>query len=184
MPENRISFATLAESAVVVLAMAGNDAAFGELVTRRQSWLRNLQRRLCGNAALADDLAQMAFLQAWKNIRNLRTAEAFAGWLRQIAVNTWLAEVRKVTAQSVPLEDAQHLTAPGVASDGARIDLNRALAHLNENERLAVVLSYSEGLSHGEIASVTGWPLGMVKSHVARGAERMRQQLSAYGGVR
>lgn len=64
MPDNRTSFTSFAESAVVILAMAGNDGAFGEVVARRQSWMRNLLRRLSGNAALADDLAQQAFVQA------------------------------------------------------------------------------------------------------------------------
>lgn len=184
MSPTRTSFGGLAESAVVLLAMAGNDAAFGEVVARRQSWMRNLLRRLAGNAALADDLAQQTFVQAWKSIRTLRNAEAFGGWLRQIAVNCWLAEVRKIKAATVPLEDAQHLASPGVGSEAARIDLDRALASLKENERLCLVLSYNEGLSHGEIAALTDLPLGTVKSHVARGAERMRELLAAYGGVR
>ncbi len=184
MPDTRTSFASLAESAVVILAMAGNDDAFGEVVARRQSWMRNLLRRLSGNAALADDLAQQAFVLAWKSIKTLRNPEAFAGWLRQIAVNCWLAEARKGQAATVSLEEAQHLSAPNVGSGAARIDLDRALASLKENERLCIVLSYNEGLSHGEIAETTGMPLGTVKSHVARGAERMRELLSAYGDVR
>lgn len=87
MSQTRTSFATFADAAVVTLAMAGNDAAFSEVVARRQSWLRNLLHRLSGNAALADDLAQQAFVQAWKRINTLKSADAFAGWLRQIAVN-------------------------------------------------------------------------------------------------
>jgi DNA-directed RNA polymerase specialized sigma24 family protein len=59
------------EAAVVALAMSGNDAAFGELVRRRQSATRNLLRRLTRDPALADDLAQQAFVAAWKSIRNL-----------------------------------------------------------------------------------------------------------------
>ena len=168
----------------MILAMAGNDAAFSEVVARRQSWLRNLLRRLSGNTALADDLAQQAFVQAWKRISTLKSADAFAGWLRQIAVNCWLQHVRKNSAATVGLEDVEHLPAVSVNSEGARIDLDRALAQLKENERLCIVLSYNEGLSHGEIAALTGMPLGTVKSHVARGAERMRELLAVYGGVR
>ena len=57
------------------------------------------------------------------------------------------------------------------------IDLERALERLNPPQRLCVVLSYGEGLSHGEIADTTGWPLGTVKSHVARGGARLREWL-------
>jgi len=86
--------------------MAGNDDAFSELVTRRQSTIRNLLHRLSGNRALANDLAQQTFLQAWKNIRTVRSADAFGGWLRQIAVHTWLQEARKTKMATVPLEEA------------------------------------------------------------------------------
>ena len=61
------------------------------------------------------------------------------------------------------------------------MDLEQALAQLKNPERVCVVLSYNEGLSHAEIAETTGWPLGTVKSHVARGASRLRELLSAYG---
>lgn len=61
------------------LARTGDREAFGELVRRRQSWIRNLMRRLCHDAALADDLAQQVFLQAWKDIRKLRQPAKFPG---------------------------------------------------------------------------------------------------------
>ena len=60
--------------------------------------------------------------------------------------------------------------------------LDRALAALPETARLCVVLSYQEGLSHGEIAEATGLPLGTVKSHVRRGAQRLQETLAAYRG--
>ena len=99
--ESRVTLVTLSESAVVTLAMAGNDAAFSELVARRQNMVRNLLRRLSHDKASADDLAQQAFVQAWKNIRSLRSAEAFGGWLRRIVVHTWLQEARKSQVQTV-----------------------------------------------------------------------------------
>lgn len=55
-----------------------------------------------------------------------------------------------------------------------RVDLERALAKLRPPERLCVVLAYAEGMSHGEIARATGMPLGTVKSHISRGAARLR----------
>src|SRR5262249_46484722 len=86
------------ERAVIALAVGGDDVAFSELVRRRQSWLRNLLRRLCRDGALADDLAQQVFLQAWRSLRTLRSVEAFGGWLRRLAVNSWLAHVRSSAA--------------------------------------------------------------------------------------
>jgi RNA polymerase sigma-70 factor (ECF subfamily) len=76
-----------AESTVVALAMSGDVAAFTELVHRRQSWLRNLLRRLARDSALADDLAQQVLLQAWRSLPRLKSVTAFGAWLRRLAVN-------------------------------------------------------------------------------------------------
>ena len=65
-------------------------------------------------------------------------------------------------------------------SSGERIDLDKALAQLPLPMRLCIVLAYNDGLSHQEIADVTGIPLGTVKSNISRGAEKMRALLSDY----
>src|ERR1700732_4463494 len=71
--------------------MNGDAPAFCELVRRRQSWLRHLLRRLCRNPALADDLAQQVFLQAWRSLPGLRSVTAFGAWLRRLALHARLA---------------------------------------------------------------------------------------------
>jgi len=63
-----------------------------------------------------------------------------------------------------------------------RLDLDAALALLQPEVRLCVVLAYNDGLSHSEIVELTRLPLGTVKSHIARGAARLRQSLAAYAG--
>jgi RNA polymerase sigma factor (sigma-70 family) len=167
-----------AEAAVVALAMCGDRAAFSELVRRRQTWLRNLLRRLCHDPALADDLAQQVFLQAWRSLPKLRAVAAFGGWLRRLAINSWLAQVRAAPPATLELQERH---APALSSPVAeRLDLDRALAQLPCEERLCLVLAYSEGLSHSEIAEATALPLGTVKSHLRRGAQRLRGLLSAY----
>jgi len=84
------------EDHVVTLAMSGDDGAFTELVRRRQKRVRDLLRRLCGNHALADDLAQKTFVRAWRGIGALRDPGAFGGWLKRVAVSAWLAEARRL----------------------------------------------------------------------------------------
>jgi RNA polymerase sigma factor (sigma-70 family) len=180
------------ERSVIALAVCGDDTAFSELVRRRQSWLRNLLRRLCHDRVLADDLAQQVFLQAWRSLRTLRSTDAFAAWLRRLAVNVWLTHLRssEPVSPSAAL-DHDHLAStwdetypsdPG-ALGGQQVDLDRALARLAGDERLCVVLAYSEGMSHGEICEATGIPLGTVKSHIRRGSERLRDLLQAYRPV-
>ncbi|HEX4628914.1 MAG TPA: sigma-70 family RNA polymerase sigma factor [Gemmatimonadales bacterium] len=180
---NRVSAALgeAAEAVVVALAMGGDRSAFSELVWRHQSWLRNLLRRLCRDPALADDLAQQAFLKAWRSLPQLKTPGAFGGWLRRLAINTWLAEVR-AAAPVGPAHEPEALPAATAFMPAAaeQLDLDRALAKLTPPERLCVVLAYSEGLSHGEISAATAIPLGTVKSHVRRGAHRLRVLLAAY----
>ena len=173
--------ALASESLVVTLAIGGDVAAFAELVARREAGLRDLLRRLCGERELGDDLAQQAFVTAWRKLPGLRQPGAFAGWLRRIAVNTWLQHARRGRLLEGELTDyAVAAASRDVGIEAAadhRIDLERALSQLRPAERLCVVLAHAEGLSHGEIAETTGFPLGTVKSHVARGSARLRALL-------
>jgi Sigma-70 region 2 len=67
----------------------------GIITVAAQGAIRNLFRRMSRNPALADDLAQQAFVQAWKSIRTLKSPGAFGAWLRQLAVNCWLQRSRR-----------------------------------------------------------------------------------------
>lgn len=165
---------------MVALAMNGDDAAFGELVRRRQGAIRQLLRRLSRDEALADDLAQQAFVQAWKSIRQLKSPAAFGAWLRQLTVNCWLQQAR-LKKPEVELDEETLLELPAASSVAERLDLDAALAQLPAAARLCVVLAYNEGMSHADISAATGQPLGTVKSHVARGAARLRELLQGYG---
>jgi len=167
---------------LVSLARTGDRAAFAEIVQRRQSALRNLMRRFCNDATLADDLTQQVFLKAWASLRQLRQPAAFGGWLKRVAVTVWLHHLRRGDA----LRGAAELTGGETARRDAvsvAMDLDRALAELAPPWRLCVVLSYNEGMSHREIAATTGLPLGTVKTHIRNGAEQLQALLAAYGPV-
>jgi RNA polymerase sigma-70 factor (ECF subfamily) len=166
------------EDVLVILAMNGDGDAYGELVRRRQSSIRNLLRRLCRSDALADDLAQQAFVQGWQSIRQLRSRAAIGAWLRKLAVNCWLQHVRSEKAE-VEMTEEVGINTP-IANVNRRIDLDAALAQLPAEVRLCVVLAYAEGMSHAEISQGIQIPLGTVKSHINRGAARLRALLEAY----
>jgi RNA polymerase sigma-70 factor (ECF subfamily) len=177
-PDPRGRLEDTPEESVVALAVSGDDGAFAELVRRRQKRVRDLLRRLCGNHALADDLAQKTFVEAWRGIRTLRDPGAFGGWLKRVAVNAWLAEARRVPAPIDDDEDALLAVAdpaPSPERSAGGIDLERALARLSPGERLCVVLAHGEGMTHAEIAEATRLPLGTVKSHVLRGSEKLKR---------
>jgi len=164
---------------IVSLARTGDRNAFEELVRRRQSPIRNLMRRFCNNDSLADDLAQQVFLQVWLKIRTLRRAKAFPAWLKRLAVTVWLQHLRKNDV----LHNAGELTDVELTESethGVGMDLDQALGTLPYTARLCVVLSYHEGMSHREIAKLMSLPVGTVKSHINRGAQRLQQVLSAY----
>jgi len=169
-----------AEAVVVACAIAGDDAAFGELVRRRQAQVRNLLRRLCRDPALADDLSQNTFVQAWRRLKTLKAPGAFGGWLRTLAVNVWLRHARTRKSQSDITADGELPERGRIATIGERMDLDRALALLSTDVRLCIVLGYAERMSHREISEATGFPLGTVKSHITRGAARLREILGAY----
>jgi RNA polymerase sigma factor (sigma-70 family) len=167
------------EAMIVSLARTGDKFAFEELVKRKQSQVRNLMRRCCGDITLADDLAQQVFLQAWMKIRSLREPNAFSGWLKRLAITVWLQHVRKKDSlhQAEALSDDEF--AEGMVTS-MTMDLDRALATLSYQVRLCVVLSYQEGFSHQEIATTLEIPLGTAKSHISRGAKRLQEILAAY----
>jgi RNA polymerase sigma-70 factor (ECF subfamily) len=135
--------------------------------------------RLCNRPDLADDLAQQVFLKAWKSMGQLRAPGAFHGWLHRIMISIWMEELRRRKLDFGEWDESAAVVAPG-ESPGERVDLDRALAQLPGAMRLCVVLAYNDGLSHQEIADLTGIPLGSVKSHIFRGAEKMRSLLSDY----
>jgi RNA polymerase sigma factor (sigma-70 family) len=137
-------------------------------------------RRLSRDSSLADDLAQDAFLQAWRQLARLRAHGAFGGWLRQIAITTWLQHARK-SELLLELQNDIASDSPSAAVSVA-LDLDSALARLAPNARLCVVLSYHEEMSHAEIAAATGLPLGTIKSHILRGGTQLRELLNVYDG--
>ncbi|MDH5455739.1 MAG: RNA polymerase sigma factor [Gammaproteobacteria bacterium] len=167
------------ESVLVGLSRTGDRGAFAELMKRRQAWIRNLMRRCSGDATLADDLSQQAFMQAWKSIRQLHDIERFGPWLKRLAINTWLQHARRQD----PLRMAdEHADADSTHTDqtGVGMDLDAALATLPHDVRLCIVLCYHERMTHTEIESFTGMRLGTIKSHIRRGTKRLQETLAAY----
>jgi RNA polymerase sigma-70 factor (ECF subfamily) len=163
----------------VLLAMAGSDVAFGEVVRAHQGALIALLTRVCGGRAAAEDAAQAAFVKAWRNIRSLRDANLFRPWLRRIAMRAAIDAARGHQRGDALDEDVASEHA-AIGAD-ARLDLEAALAKLSIAQRATVLLSYGEGMSHAEIAEELNMPVGTVKSHVARGARTLRQLLSDEG---
>jgi len=171
------------DSELIVRALAQDDrSAFGELVLRHQSAVRHFLRHLCGDAAQADDLAQDAFVEAHRSLRGFRSESPFLTWLLGIAHNRY-RNARRLKREvlfapaDLPETDSAASEQQGV---DLRADLADALRRLGPEEQTALRLFYQQGLGHPEIASVTGWPLGTVKTHLARAKEKLRPLLQAW----
>jgi RNA polymerase sigma-70 factor (ECF subfamily) len=171
---------------LVARALATRDqAAFGELVRRHQSRIRAWLRQLTRNAASADDIAQEAFIKAWDKLHTFGGQGRFAAWLMKIAYTEFLMAHRRAKGEQ-RLAAAVEAEADAPVHDpagehGAATDLQRVLAVLSEEERVAMVLCYAEGMSHAEASAITGWPVGTVKSHIHRGKEKIRQRFFPEG---
>jgi RNA polymerase sigma factor (sigma-70 family) len=155
--------------------------AFSELVRRHQSQVRAFLRRLtCGDAALADDLAQDAFIRAYLGLKSFRGEARFSTWLMRIACNLFLMQTRKSRRrESTDLPDSGGRQSPAHPSV-LPVDLERAMRHLSEAERAALTLCYAHDMSHPEAASVLGCPVGTLKTHVLRGKEKLKKRLAAW----
>jgi RNA polymerase sigma-70 factor (ECF subfamily) len=161
------------EGALIPLAAAGDRTAFGTLVRMHQSRLRGFLRRLTrGDHALADDLAQDAFLEAWRKIGQFRREGSFGSWLAAIGYRNYLMAARRRKLE--PLEEDFEASEP---PRELRIDIESAMTRLSLPERAALTLCYAQEYTNDEAAGILAMPLGTLKSHVARGREKLRKLL-------
>ncbi len=152
--------------------------AFGVLVRQHQSALRSFLRRLTrGNHALADDLAQDTFLEAHRKIAQFQGTGSFSSWLYAIAWSRFLMETRKRKLEPLHDDFAQSQGFSPEPASVARLDLESAFKHLKPAERAALTLCFAVGMAHEEAAATLGMPLGTLKSHVARGREKLKTLL-------
>jgi RNA polymerase sigma factor (sigma-70 family) len=154
------------------MAAAGDAAAFGVLVRQHQSRLRGFLLRMTrGDGALADDLAQETFLEAFRKIAQFGEG-SFFGWLCAIAWSRFLMEARKRKLE--PLDETMADDAPAAEhASQMRLDLEKAFALLMPVQRAALTLCFAFGLSNQEAAAALNLPLGTLKSHINRGRSRL-----------
>ena len=170
-----------ADQYLVAQAVSAQDtAAFGELIRRHQSQVRNFLRKLTGELSAADDMAQDCFLHAWNKLQTFTGRGTFIGWLLKIAYTTFLQSKRKSKRYAEILDAAGYVAQTESRSYTPRqdeiSDLDKFLAVLTEDERAIMVMSYACGLSHREIGDATGLPVGTVKSVIFRGKEKIRKR--------
>lgn len=132
---------------------------------------------ITGDHALAEDLTQDAFVKVFGRFHDLRNADAFWWYLRRTVVNLSQSHFRRRRVERAYLERQRPLEGVAGPDLGDRERMRAALQRLRPEQRAAIVLRYYEDLSEADTATILGRPIGTVKSTVARGMERLREEL-------
>jgi len=143
-----------------------------------QGQLRRFLASLCGDAALADDIAQEAMVRAY--VMSDRFTGSFKSWLFRIAYNCFIDNLRRLPPPTVDLNAPEALhVADKEESDAAfrHEELKRALSRIPEKERTAIVLHYFEDLPVKEIASIMDIPAGTVKYYLSVGRNHLKEHI-------
>jgi RNA polymerase sigma-70 factor, ECF subfamily len=169
------------DEALMARVARGDEPAYRVLTRRHLPAMLGLARRILGNAADAEDVAQEAMLRVWTHAPRWQPLAAFRTWLTRVVVNLCLD--RKRRAPWVALEAAGEIVdpAPG-AGDKAEHDereqqLARAIADLPARQRTAIVLTYSEGMSNAQVADILGTSVSAVETLLVRGKQNLRARL-------
>ena len=172
---------SLDEHAWVRGAQAGSAQDFARLVRLHQQALRAFLRRLSGNHADADDLAQETFVFAWEHIGRFDAARNFRPWLFGIAWRKY-REKKRGWMRLFKREQALAQDMAASVDPGLKLDLLKALASLAPEQRAVILLCLMEQMTHEEAAAAFALPLGTVKSHITRGREKLGLALGGQNG--
>jgi RNA polymerase sigma-70 factor (ECF subfamily) len=171
------------DAAAVESVLAGDHAAFEGIVHRWQGRLVTLAWRFCRDRTMAEDLAQEAFLKAFKSLATFRAESAFSTWLTAIALNTYRSALRR-RERIVPLLDAAEVASSkphghSVLEERRRAELVRqAVLKLPARYRDALVLYYFEEKDLIESARVLRVPAGTLKARLHRARALLKRRLA------
>ena len=146
-------------------AAGGDGAAFAMLVEKYEAPLRSFLARSAGPDK-ADDIAQDAFLKAWRAAGQYDGRARYSTWLTRIAWRCHIDQLRRER----PAEDEQ----PAAGHQAPADEVQDMLSRLSRSERAALVLCEGHGWTHGEAAELLDMPLGTLKSTVARAKSKCR----------
>jgi len=164
----------------IAQVLAGHPAAFETIVRRWQTPLVNLAWRFCRDRARAEDMAQEAFLRAYRSLAQFRGESAFSTWLFSLATNLYRNQVRRLPATPLSLDEiAETLLAQSSRDESLR----RAILALPVKYRDAILLFYFHDQDVPAAARTLGIPEGTVKARLFRGRELLRSKFTRSGSA-
>lgn len=188
---------TPAERALIARLKERDEQAFNEVVSAHGDKVFSLVYRMIGNRAEAEDLAQEVFVTVFKTVDTFRSESKFSTWLLRIAANHCknrikylsrrrtdggglddMPEERMADAGRAPMQG--HIAGPDVMLEAAEMEslMQQAIATLDEEHRLLIVLRDVEELSYEEIGEVSGLPEGTIKSRLHRARMAIKEYLA------
>ena len=179
---------SLTDEQLMVAIAQGGMAEFGELVTRHQEKAFALALRTLGQWDLAEDISQEAFLRVYHSAKRYHPKAKFTTWLYRIVVNLCLDEKRRAKHSPIALSDFSNQLESHQENNPLDTHMInekkhlvwKALAKLNKRERMAVVLHRFHGMSHLDVANVTGWSQSAVESLLVRSYQKLRKELQEF----
>jgi RNA polymerase sigma-70 factor (ECF subfamily) len=171
-----------ADRADVARVQGGDVEAFAAIVRRWQTPLINLAYRFCGDRGRAEEMAQEAFLRAYRGLNAFRGDAAFSTWLFALATNVYRNELHRMPQRMVVLEEAPEPIDPASMVEAYELrdrdlTVRRAVLALPAKYRDAMLLFYFHEMDVPAAAQSLGLPEGTVKARLYRGRELLRAKL-------
>ena len=185
------------EKQLIKNAAAGDAAAFETLVERYQKQVYNLALRMVNNESDAEDLAQEAFIRAWRSLGSFQYTSQFSTWLYRLTSNICIDFLRAKKRRKVisltmlrddedsqwDLPDTEPLPEQQMIAAEERAALARALASLDPDYRQVLTLRIVNECSYQQISQILGIAEGTVKSRLSRAREQLRKKMAASGNI-
>jgi RNA polymerase sigma-70 factor (ECF subfamily) len=187
----------LSDQEVVLMARAGREAAYRELIRRYERPIFALLFRMVRDRELAEDLSQETFVKALNAIESYRPEFKFSSWIFKIANNAAIDHLRRRELDTLSLDGSPHAETPEAMQAtalqiGARQEspldtveakelggaIEIAIGRLRPEYRSCILLRHVEGRAYEEIAEMLDLPLGTVKTYIHRARNELRQALA------
>ncbi len=167
------------DAADVARVLAGEVSAFEPIVRRWQKPLVNLAYRFCRDRGRAEDMAQEAFLRAYRSLASWRGDAVFSTWLFALATNLYRSEIKRLPPLTTPLDPPSPQASLPRALDEEQRDLvvRNAVSALPAKYRDALTLFYFHEMDVTQSAASLGVPVGTVKARLSRGRDILRTKL-------